>query len=127
MSLLRRYTTSNFSDFFDDFLNNVPIADSTLYRPYKRDRWVPLNESEGRLEIEFAGYSKENIEVYTENNLITVSAKDKNEKSSKVYFKSWPLGEYEVIKQVRFENGLLSVEVSKVIPEEKKRNYFKIE
>lgn len=127
MSLLRRYTTSNLSEFFDDFFNSVSIVDSTPYRSYRRDRWVPVNDTTVRLEVELAGYTKDKIEVYSEDNMLTVSAKDKTDNSSKVYFKTWPLDKYDVVKGAKFENGLLSVQVEKVIPDEKKKNYFKIE
>jgi len=127
MHLFRRYTTSNINDLLDDFFTSSPITEYTLPRIYKRDRWIPVNDSSGRLEIELAGHSKDDIEVYSENNTVSVSVKDNNNNSSRRYHRTWPLGEYEVVKGVKYENGLLSIEISKVVPDEKKRNYFKIE
>lgn len=119
MSLLRRYSTSNLSSLFDEILNTSPID---YY--YRRERWVPVNDTTGSMQVELAGFSREQIEVYTENNMVVVSAKDANSRS---YLKSWPLGEYEKVGKVKFENGLLSVEITKVIPDEKKRQVHRIE
>ncbi len=119
MSLLRRYTTSNLSSLFDDIWNSSPVD---YY--YRRDHWVPVNETTGRMEVELAGFTREQIEVYTENNMVVVSAKGGN---SRAYYKTWSLGDYERVNKVKFENGLLSIEIEKVVPDEKKRQVHRIE
>lgn len=123
MSLLRRYTTTSLSNLLDEIWSNSPIDYGTT-RYYRRDRWIPVTENSGRVEVELAGFNKEQIEVFTENNMVVVSAKDS---ASRSYYKTWALGENEKVDRVRYENGLLSIEISKVISEDKKRNTYKIE
>lgn len=123
MPLLSRYTTSNISSLLDEIWNTSPIEQYNT-RFYRRDRWVPVSATEGRMEVELAGYTKDQIEVYTENDMVVASAKDANSRS---YYKTWPLGEHERVDSVKFENGLLSIKIVKVVPEEKKRQMYKIE
>ena len=125
MSLLRRYTTSNLSSLMNDIWNLTPIDYSPRY--YRQDRWISESDTSGRLEVELPGYSKDLIEVYTENNSVFISAKKSIDTTTNKYFRSWSLGPYERVGAVKYENGLLSVEISKVVPEEHKRQTHKIE
>lgn len=126
MTFLRRYTTSNLSNLIDEIWNNSPV-DYHSSRYYRRDRWVPLEDSRGRLEIELAGFTKGQIEVFTQSNALVVTAKNSTDKHIRDYYNSWVLGEHEVVDKVKYENGLLSIEILKVIPEEKKRVIHRIE
>lgn len=94
-----------------------------------------INESNGRtiLEIAVAGFSKNDISVFTERNLLTVRAKEK-EKTEKKYQhkgistrsfeKSWQLGQDVEIKDVTCDNGLLVIELQKELPEKQKKKVW---
>ena len=85
--------------YFDQFFNtNV----SSNYPPYNL---VHVNNVESRLEIALAGFKKEEVKVYTEYGKLFV----KGEKVAKE--------EETEIKSVTFEDGLLVVELGKIVPD----------
>jgi molecular chaperone IbpA len=124
MSLLSRYTTANFASFLDEIYADRFIS-SSLYK--SNSRFVSVNNEKGILEVELAGYSKDEIEVYTKEDCLYVKAKKKDGESSRSYYRAWSLAKDEVIGQVKYVNGLLTVEISKVIPEQQKRKDYSIE
>lgn len=93
-----------------DYMSNVTISD----------------DNRVKLEIELAGYKKEEIEIYTEKDYLYVKAK-KNGASNRSYSRYWSLSETEKVGSIQYENGLLSIEILRVVPEEQKRKNYKIE
>ena len=85
-----------------------------------------MNNVESRLEIALAGFTKEEVNVYTEYGKLFVKGQ-KEEKDSTDYIhkglaqrsfeRAWSLSDDVEIKSVTFENGLLVVELGKIIPE----------
>ena len=124
MTLLSRYNISNFAQLLDEIYGNkfYPQTFNTT-----NSRFVSVNSEKGRLEVELAGYFKDEIEVYTEQDILYVKAKKKDETSSRSYYRSWTIAKDEVIGNVKYVNGLLSIEISKVIPEQQKRKNYSIE
>lgn len=125
MSLLARYSipTSIISNFFDDF-----YPTTSVYPTYsKKHKFVPVDESTTRLEVELPGYHKNDIEIYTEKGNLVVSAKNQSEHSSRSFNYSWRIHEYEKIEKVRYENGMLLVDIKKLLPDEHKRKIYQIE
>ena len=117
MSLISRYTTSNIVNLLDEIYSNRSNARSTI---------VPVNDNLARLEIELAGYNKDDIEIYTENNYLYVKA-NKSGEPVRVYYSSWPFDDNERIGTYKYENGLLSIEILKIVPEHQRRKNYKIE
>jgi molecular chaperone IbpA len=85
------------------------------------------------LEIAVAGFSKNDISVFTERNCLTVRAreKDKTERkyqhkgiSNRSFEKSWQLSQDVEIKDVIYENGLLVIELQKELPDKQKRKVW---
>lgn len=127
MSLLARYSfpTSLISNVLDEF---YPITSEKFYRFYQRPyRFVPLNDNTTRLEVELPGYQKDEIEVYTEKNRVVLSAKSKSDKSIRSYNYSWDMNDYEKIEKVKYENGMLLIDITKILPDEHKRKTYQIE
>jgi molecular chaperone IbpA len=123
MALLPRYTTANLVNLLDE-IYRTDSKNTSLPFSYSRCRFIPTDENFGKLEFELAGYSKDEIEVYTERNALFVSAKKKDDRS---YFRSWPIAENERIGQVKYENGLLVIEIMKIVPEQQRRKNYQIE
>ena len=98
------------------------------YPPYN-----VVNGDDGRtvLEIALAGFTSEDIEVATERNVLTVSAKkapaDKQRKYShkgisyRTFSRNWQMADDVEVEDVQFENGLLIVTLKKELPEKQKR------
>jgi len=101
-----------------------------------RDNYPPhnvVNGSDGRtiLELALAGFSRGDIEVETERNVLTVSAKkapaDKERKyahkgiSYRTFSRNWQMADDVEVESVDFEDGLLSITLRKELPEKQKR------
>ena len=108
-------------DYFNQFFD---IQTTSNYPPYNI---IQVSNHESRLEIALAGFKKEEINVYTEYGKLFVKGQkqDKDENSSFVhkgvaqrdFERAWSLSDETEIKSVSFEDGLLVVEIVKIVPE----------
>ena len=119
----------------ESFFNRLDaLQDSTAtnYPPYN----IIVRDGETfDLEIALAGWSREDIEVATERNVLTVSARrsgtDAREYahkgiSQRSFAKNWQLADDAVVDAVKYENGLLTITLKKYIPEAQKRKVLDI-
>ena len=125
MTLFSRYTTSNLATLLDEIYHSDKFISTPFYT--SNSRFVSVNDNLGKLEVELAGYTKEEISVHTESNVLYVNAKKSQDKSSRKYYRSWNIAENERIGTIKYENGLLVIEILKVIPEQEKRKSYQIE
>ena len=125
MTLFSRYTTSNLATLLDEIYRSDKFISTPFYT--SNSRFVSVNDNLGKLEVELAGYTKEEISVYTESNVLYVNANKSQDKSSRKYYRSWNIAENERIGTIKYENGLLVIEILKVIPEQEKRKSYQIE
>ena len=86
------------------------------------------------IEIALAGYSDNDITIQLEDNVLSVKG-DKGEDEQnyiskgiayRKFEKRWTLGEFMVVDNASFEDGLLKIYLSKVIPDEKKPRTIEI-
>ena len=115
-------------NYFDDFFK---IQTPSNYPPYNL---VQLNNHESRLEVALAGFKKDEVKVYTEFGKLHVEG-IKEEKETDVEYthrglaqrsftRTWQLSEDCEIRQVVFADGLLSIELGKVVPEKHARKDY---
>ena len=120
-----------FDRLFDDSL-----VTTTNYPPYNI---VKLDESNYAIQIAIAGFGKDDIEIETKENLLAVRTKEKDEAevvddttylhkgiSNRAFKRTWQISDDVVVKGATFENGLLNIELERIIPEEKKPRLIKI-
>lgn len=116
-------------DYFERVFNyNEP---TTKYPPYNL---ISVSDTESELEIALAGFRKEDVKVYTENGQLVVKGEKDSEKEEKKYLhkgvaqrsfsRMWTLSEDTEVGSVTFEDGLLSIRLSKIIPDHHKRKEF---
>ena len=116
-------------DYFNQFFN---FDSTTNYPPYNL---VQINNVDSRLEIALAGFSKEEVNVYTEYGRIVVEGKkEKTEEESEYlhrglaqrsFQRAWALSEDITVKDVDFADGLLTIKLGKIVPEHHARvNYL---
>jgi len=81
------------------------------------------------LELALAGYIKDDIEISVRNNLLTISGKKElsdnrnyieKQISSRTFFKKWTLPKPIEVKDAKLENGILSIDLELIVPEEEK-------
>ena len=121
-----------FDSIFDEFDRMLESTErySSNYPPYNIKR---VSDTEYRIEVALAGYSKDDIEVELKDSTLTVrnKATDKtiNEKGNDVIHKgistrqferSFTISEDIKVKDVELKNGLLVIELERIIPNEKK-------
>ena len=120
-----------FDRLFDD-----SFVTTTNYPPYNI---VKLDESNYAIQIAIAGFGKDDIEIETKENILAVRTKDKDESevvdnttylhkgiSNRAFKRTWQISDDVVVKGATFENGLLNIELERIIPEEKKPRLIKI-
>ena len=117
-----------FDDMFDHFesMFDVPTVN---YPPYNL---VKTGDNKFDIEVALAGFNKKDINVTSENNMLTIESKQ-DEKSkdkdgevihkgiSKRYFKrSFTIADDVEVKGAELKDGLLKVSMEKIIPDAKK-------
>ena len=85
------------------------------------------------LEVALVGFSRSDIEVATEQSVLTVSAYPEEKEdieyahkgiASRSFIKSWQLGDDIEVKEVDYKDGLLTVVLEKFVPEEKQKKIW---
>ena len=135
MGTLARYHAANLPELMekitrnsigmDDYLNR--FWDDTTTSNYPPFNLVNLNNVESRLEIALAGFKKKEVKVYTEYGKLTVEGSKEDKDSEGTYShkglaqrsfsRSWSLSEDCEVRDVKFEDGLLTIKLGKIVPE----------
>jgi len=120
-----------FEDLFEDFDKMFAGHNQETVRKFVTD--IYETENSGVIKMEVPGFSKEELSIKLDNNILTVSGERKQETSenTKYYLReidygkfarSFEIPEYldsEKIK-AKFENGVLKIEIEKRKEEQKK-------
>jgi len=116
-------------DYLDKFFN-APTQTSN-YPPYNL---VQLNNHESRLEIALAGFKKDEVSVYTEFGKLYVEGKKEESEvdgefihkglAQRSFNRVWTITDDTEIRGVRFDDGLLVVELAKIVPEHHARKEY---
>jgi molecular chaperone IbpA len=114
-----------FDTMFDRLERNVQYHDTNfpvynVVHNKENDSYV--------IELALAGYSDDDITITVDDQTLIIKG-DKGEDQKQYthkgiafrkFEKRWTLGEYMVVQSASFENGLLKIDIDKVIPDEKK-------
>ena len=94
------------------------------YPPYNL---VQLNNHESKLEIALAGFKKDDVKVYTEFGKLYVEGKKEESEdvgefvhkglAQRSFQRVWTVTDDTKVGSVKFEDGLLTVELNKIVPE----------
>ena len=112
-------------NYFDRFFDLHTT--SSNYPPYNL---INVSNTESRLEIALAGFKKDEVKVYTEyGKLIVESKKEEKEEvnyshrgiAQRSFNRSWTISDDTVVKEVNFEDGLLTVTLGKVVSDHHQR------
>ena len=113
-------------DYLDRFFNESPQTSN--YPPYNL---IQLNNHESTLEIALAGFKKDELQVFTEfGKLYVQGTKEESEVDGTFIHKGlaqrsfkrvWTVSDDTEIGSVEFTDGLLTVELNKIVPEHHQR------
>ena len=140
MTNIQRYTANNLSELMDKIARNSIGLDSyidqvwgTTAQTYPPYNIVQHSNHESSLEIALAGFKKKEVKVYTEHGKLIVEGKKEEKKDTEYvhrgmaqrsFNREWQLTEDVEIKKVTFEDGLLTVDLGKVVPEHHARKDY---
>lgn len=119
-----------FDRYFED-LERMSNISQTNYPPYNV---VKVDEEHFVVELAVAGFSKKDISITKEKNVLVIEGKLEDESkdfvhkglASRAFKRSWTLSDDIVIEGAELKDGILSVSLEKVIPEEDKPVEIKI-
>lgn len=117
-----------------DTWNHVQtVSASTNYPPYNV---IKVDEDNFVVELAVAGFSKSDIDVSTADGKLTVkgelNTEDNDSKfihrgiAARKFTREWALGEYMEVKAAELKDGMLKIDIERILPEEKKPKTIKI-
>ena len=143
MNALQRYHAANLPDLMekinknsiglDDYFNNFFSSDfpQSNYPPYNL---IQLNNHESKLEIALAGFKKDELQVFTEFGKLYVKGKKEESEvdgefvhkglAQRSFERVWMVSDDTKVGSVKFEDGLLTVELNKIVPDHHARKEY---
>ena len=143
MNALQRYHAANLPELMekihkhgigmDDYLDKFFNSDfpQSNYPPFNL---VQLNNHESRLEIALAGFKKDEVKVYTEFGKLYVEGRKEESEvdgtfihkglAQRSFERVWTITDDTEVGSVEFIDGLLSVELKKIVPEHHARKEY---
>ena len=140
MTNLARYTATDLPALIDR-INKYSIGmDETFDRLFKQHETssnyppynlIQVNNTESRLELALAGFKKEEINVYTQDGKLFVEGQKEPDDTGTNYLhrgvaqrsftRAWTLSDETEVRSVTFEDGLLVIDLGKIVPEHHQR------
>ena len=143
MTNLMKYNAANMNQLLDRINRNSIGMDeyfdrlfnlhetTTNYPPYNL---VQVSSVESRLELALAGFRKAEVNVYTQDGKLFIEGQknEKNEENNYIhkglaqrsFNRSWTLSDDTEVRSVTFEDGLLVVNLAKIVPEHHQRKDY---
>jgi molecular chaperone IbpA len=129
-----------FDDMFDQFesmLGNGNLTMQSNYPPYNIRK---TGKDKYAIEVALAGFSKDDVEVEFEDNLLTVRTKQANKLegnssdgelihkgiSQRQFARSFTIAEDVKVGEAQLKDGLLIISCERIIPEHKKKKFIEI-
>ena len=123
-----------FESIFDHFNLHLDSQRTVNYPPYNINKLDDLNWN---IEMALAGFGKKDIDISTANSQLTIkSVVDKNKDetagtihkgiSKRQFTRTFTLADDVVVNDAELKDGMLVVNLEKIVPEEKKPKSMKI-
>ena len=136
MGDLTRYNAANMNQLLerinrnsigmDEYFNRLFTLHETTtnYPPYNL---IQVSDTESRLELALAGFKKEQVNVYTQDGKLFIEGQREDGETETNYVhrgvaqrsftRSWTMAEDTEVRSVEFEDGFLTIEMGRGIPE----------
>ncbi len=141
MTTLAKYHTANLDKFLQDIDKysigldewfhrfNTLHQTETNYPPYNL---VKEDSVTFKLEIALAGFKRNEITVTTESGKLFVEGQTEKKDAEyihqglakRAFTRSWTLSDDVEVRDVKFEDGLLSIELKRIIPEHQQKKVW---
>ena len=117
---------------FDRLLNLLDTASEQGYPPYNIER---SDENNYRVTVAVAGFAEKDLSVDVKDRVLTITGKREDGQKSdflhqgiagRAIERSFQLAEHVEVKAARLENGLLHVDLERIVPEEKRPRRIQI-
>ena len=126
-----------FENIFDHFNLHLDTQRTVNYPPYNINK---IDDFNWQIEMALAGFTKKDINITTANNQLTIESikdEDTNEVeendgvlfkgiSKRQFKKTFTLSDEVVINGAELKDGMLLIDLEKIVPEEKKPKTIKI-
>ena len=116
-------------DYLDRFFNEP--SQTSNYPPYNL---IQLNNHESTLEIALAGFKKDELQVFTEFGKLYVQGTKEESKvdgtfvhqglAQRSFQRVWTVSDDTKVGSVEFTDGLLTVQLNKIVPEHHARKEY---
>ena len=118
-----------FDELFDHFNNTLEytVKQQTSYPPYNINKVDDLNY---QIEMALAGFNKKDIEIKSADSQLTIKSVDNDDKdkketihrgiSKRKFSRTFTLAEDIKVNGAELKDGMLLIDLEKVVPEEKK-------
>jgi len=116
-----------FNDLFDGLLRQVEHAPTQGFPPYN----IRQQDNKFQIEMALAGVELEDVDIETAEGVLTITHDPKSDKDEETnnmlhrgiavrkFQRSFTLADDVVVNGARMKNGMLFIELEKIIPEEK--------
>ena len=142
MNTLARYHANNLPELMekitknsiglDDYLNR--FWDESTKENYPPYNLIQLNNHESKLEIALAGFKKDELKVFTEFGKLYVEGRKEESEvdgtfihkglAQRSFERVWQITDDTEIGSVEFADGLLTVELKKIVPDHHARKEY---
>ena len=125
-----------FNSLFEDFDRMLDSSEYVSnYPPYNINQ---VKDNDYKIEVALAGFDKKDILVEAKDNTLTIRSKREDKTNEEVdgvlhrgiarrqFVRSFALGEDIKVKDAQLQNGLLTVDLEREIPEEKKPRQIEV-
>jgi len=138
-------TTNTLDTFWKDYVPHAVGLDDVFHRleamsgnnvNYPPYNLIKHDSSNFSIEVALAGFTRDEIEVSTEQNILKVASKSPKQDPERTYLhkgvskrsftRSWQLSEDVKVKNVKYEDGLLTIDLERIIPDHQKRTVYDI-
>jgi molecular chaperone IbpA len=138
-------STNTLDTFWKDYVPHAVGLDDVFHRleamsgnnvNYPPYNLIKHDSSNFSIEVALAGFTRDEIEVSTEQNILKVASKSPKQDSDRTYLhkgvskrsftRSWQLSEDVKVKDVKYEDGLLTIDLERIVPDHQKRTVYNI-
>ncbi len=121
---------------FRDMLNMVEKTPNRTASSYPPHNLIKNGNGKYVVELAAAGFSKEELEIKTEDGTLTISGRKKEQEddekfaqkgiAKRPFSKSFHLASDVVVDDVSFRDGMITIDLQQVIPEDKKEKIYNL-